>query len=403
MKIKQDSSVKIWSTDSNAIVVTLNDFDRDYECLRVAWSSFTWGQGRNSDCLETKTFPIPIQYNKENLFLATGGADGRAKLWRPFKQIVPLAILDFHNEYNTDDQVQIYCLQFIEKWLHRKNVPYKALLTSENDYLHVWSPTPLDASDVGISSVLKESLIQMHRIWSFRFEQNHIDSAAFGGDRNPNRINYVFDASFCEETYILAVALSDGTIRLLDGLRGIYLAILEFPRTETRFHLSGLSWNKNGTKLATCLSLGQICLWDVHVAKANDILSERSVEITNTLTLDGGHEVGRAVFGAIFVQDSDSYSSNQFLISWGVDGKICAWDSTMSGHVTTPLITLVDRPEYPAYAVDISYKGKISENGEVKLHLSIGGGSGGGFIGVPAYLYDVTIPKGDFLNKLTID
>ena len=349
--------------------MSIDDFDRNFECLRVCWSSFTWGQVIDTG----KSLEASARLNiREDLYLATGGADGKVKLWRPFKQNDSLVTIEFNNKDNSDEHVQIYCLQFIESWSLEVRHPCSALLTSENDLLHVFAPTKLQ-KDLESSNV---DSIDMSRLWSFRFEQNPTQNVAYGGDRNPNKVNFVFDASFCQNTHIIAVALSDGTIRLLDGFYGIYLAILEFPRAEIRFHLSGLSWNSNGTKLATCLSLGQVCLWNVDVIKTQQ---GRSAQITNTATFNGGHDYGRPIFGAIFV--------DKFLITWGVDGKICAWDCCLEGPVINPLMTLVNRPEYPVYAMDTSEKSSDS------LLLAVGGGGSGGFIGVPVYLYDVTIPQ----------
>ncbi len=85
----------------------------------------------------------------------------------------------------------------------------------------------------------------------------------------------------------------------------------------------------------------------------------------------------------------------ELLLTWGVDGKVCVWDSYSVGGVTNPLCTLISHSNYPIYALDFVEKASnAKEHADgmirtVKSHIAIGGGSDGGFLGVPAYLYDV--------------
>ena len=82
--------------------------------------------------------------------------------------------------------------------------------------------------------------------------------------------------------------------------------------------------------------------------------------------------------------------AQDLLLTWGVDGKVCLWDSNSIGEVCSPLCTLISQPEYPIYALDVTAGGKDSvEQGNQVLHVAIGGGADGGFFGVPVYLYDI--------------
>jgi hypothetical protein len=58
-----------------------------------------------------------------------------------------------------------------------------------------------------------------------------------------------------------------------------------------------------------------------------------------------------------------------------VDGKLCLWGSHSQGNIYAPIANLKEDPDYPVYALDIS-----------KNNVAIGGGSNGGFIGIPLYL-----------------
>lgn len=69
-------------------------------------------------------------------------------------------------------------------------------------------------------------------------------------------------------------------------------------------------------------------------------------------------------------------------MTWGVDGKVCVWDSFSIGTVTSPLCTLISHlKEYPIYALDVT-------RGERQIAIA-GGGDDGGFFGMPVYLYDI--------------
>ena len=74
-------------------------------------------------------------------------------------------------------------------------------------------------------------------------------------------------------------------------------------------------------------------------------------------------------------------------MSWGVDGRLCLWDSYSQGNVESPIGVLRDQGDYPVYAVAIGTKGSSSTMKET--YIAVGGGSEGGFIGIPLYLYKV--------------
>jgi hypothetical protein len=69
-------------------------------------------------------------------------------------------------------------------------------------------------------------------------------------------------------------------------------------------------------------------------------------------------------------------------MTWGVDGKVCVWDSCSIGTVTSPICALISHlNKYPIYALDIT-KGET--------YIAIAGGSDDvGFFGMPVYIYDI--------------
>ena len=132
-----------------------------------------------------------------------------------------------------------------------------------------------------------------------------------------------------------------------------------------------------------------------------------------------GHDYGRPIFGARYVGGP----SQDLLLTWGSDGRLCLWDSRSSGQVGAPLAVLVYDTGTPLYAVDatevaaaveeeVEKAGAVVEGGKgegeaeekdggerrrqqrrrrrrVAATIATGGGGGGGFLGVPVNLYDV--------------
>ena len=93
--------------------------------LRVVWSSYRWNTcDENNDEeketegeTDTKQMQLHLQKErKDRLFLATGGADGRGKSYRPFARQdmmtnhspLPVAEVDFYNSMKVGDQAQVY-------------------------------------------------------------------------------------------------------------------------------------------------------------------------------------------------------------------------------------------------------------------------------------------------------
>ena len=77
------------------------------------------------------------------------------------------------------------------------------------------------------------------------------------------------------------------------------------------------------------------------------------------------------------------------LLSWGVDGRICLWDSYSEGLIGAPMSILVANEDYPVYAVDATNWKQEIEEGKCMAHIAVGGGRESGFLGNPLYIYDI--------------
>jgi len=227
---------------------------------------------------------------------------------------------------------------------------------------------------------------------------NGDDTVPFGGKgRNPTNMVYVFEAQYCPTNSLLAVALSDGSLRVVNP-RGVCVSILQLPGSgdgSKAAHLTSLAWDGSGTRLASCVATGHLVLWSI--VPAND--SSRIVP-SCTAVLQGGHMQGRPLFGVKYLGGDNQ----DLLLSWGIDGRVCLWESWSLGQIHEPLAILVSRSEYPIYAVDVIEEelsrsknlAKTEEAGQddvaaraLTTRIAVGGGRDGGFIGIPVYLYDV--------------
>lgn len=246
---------------------------------------------------------------------------------------------------------QIYAIQFIDKWLGIGSSSDNGLLiTSSDDKIHLWElienlskHTESNSEEKAVDQAPSTSIEKMkfRRIMSFVFvgtnfgyggvfvdfssnlvsnfpgnmsspmsnmggypsvcspslqDEGDTASNTFGGVRNPDKLVFVFDASMCPSNNLLGVALSDGTLRILNA-RGVCLSILQLPGCNS--HLTALAWDDSGSKLATCVGTGHLILWGIEFGG----VGREEVYPSCKAIFEGGHDVGRPLFGAKFCQD----------------------------------------------------------------------------------------------------
>lgn len=372
----EDSTVRIWLVQSHKLVATLSEgMDTNYECLRVAWMKIT----NNDD-----------NSNSEKYVLASGGADGVVHLWSAVENDDKEQTLEWqcvgslkHFVEDDEERPQIYALQFIQSPSYpNRNV----LLTSAHDSVYLWTIENItednDSSDS--SNAMQRTFLSLLSI-----QFTHLDDATqtyqFGGSRNPENELYVFDASYSESNDLLAVALSDGTCRVLSLATSNVdeeentqreQCVLSLPPGyfgDRGGHLTGVEWDSSGTRLATCIASGRVILWYLQNVGIGNSVSLRPSVIS---ILDGGS--GRQIFGAKYCCGKNE----DLLLTWGIEGKVSVWDSYSVGEVMSPICTLISHTDYPIFALDVTQTG-------AKQSIAVGGGKEGGFLGVAAYLYDI--------------
>jgi WD40 repeat protein len=438
----QDSTICIWHVPTNSLLAQFKDHDKAYECLRVAWASEQWA----SHILD-RTPKTDFAH-----LVASSGADGVVKLWacpdpldskNEWKCVYTLdhgtlAVRSSENGENKtdetkegdnesgdekeetkkpeDDKPQTYALAFIDHWQAftggrgDDDSQNAFLMTSSDEYIHFWE-IETSKPEHSIELVEEDSKIRMvpdkielKEVLSIHFsslESNGFgvnvcsatgsglqlpappsdtdlaqgEETGFGGDRNPTNKVFVFDAAYCKANGLLGVALSDGSLRLING-RGICISILNLPGCQS--HLTSFCWDSTGTKLATSVATGHLITWKLDIG---DVQGQGRTVATCTAIMEGGHQLGRPLFGSRYCGKDEN-----LIVSWSVDGSLCLWDACSNGNVHAPIAVLKSDSEYPLYAVELS--------GDT---IALGGGTEGGFIGVPFYLY--TIERQDETNS----
>lgn len=133
-------------------------------------------------------------------------------------------------------------------------------------------------------------------------------------------------------------------------------------------YVHGYSWRRWVLQLVWIMPLALLfLLWEQ---------CSTAFQLAIALTL--GHQPGRPVFGSRYCAAGEN-----LLLTWGVDGRLCLWDSYSQGNIHAPIATLVQNADYPIYAVDVQ-----------SSCLVVGGGGGeASFLGVPVLLYDTKKEK----------
>lgn len=427
-----DSTIRLWHSATNQLLTTLSHHDSNYECLRVSWGNPQWLREDATD----NDGPILATGGADGqvfiLQRKCKQARGSIESWEIAASIDHSKGLRHFDSSDDGDRPQIYSLQFISDWKVTPTTTStnRFLLTSSEDHVHIWEmiegnneshvrklPTVAEGNEDDLEHEDREHVddeeekiqYQWHfrEVFSIGFGDLHsggygvsvgrvteqanavlsytnptIDASssrpAYGGDRNPKGTIFVFDASYCPTNGLLGVALSDGSLRLLNG-RGVCMTVLQLPGVLT--HLTSFSWDSTGTQLATSVSnTGHVITWEI-------LLNESQSDVTKTAcrsVLGGGHE--STVFGTRYLGTKNPEESDPLLLSWGADGRLSLWDAqVISEEIDAPIATLVNIADYPIFGVDFH---------ESTSRLAVVGGAGdGGFIGIPVIIFDVEKPR----------
>ncbi|CAN0298011.1 unnamed protein product [Ectocarpus sp. 8 AP-2014] len=360
----EDGTARVWDLSSGRCAKSLEGHNKKHEVLRACWA--------------------PPGAANDSVSVATGSADGIVRLWgirhgdgreeksgvERYQSLKVVGQLRHRNEAKGLDG-QVYSCHFIPDpsgGAPPSSAAAMCLLTASDSSVHLWDvETRKRVSSRALSKVGAHSI---------------------GGERNPDDLAFVFDAKPRpgSGSSVLAVALSDGTVRVGDVLQeGEKAAVL---RGVTDTHLTSLAWSDDGTVLASCGGNGTITVWDTRTWTVRSVLwgHSRPVYGAAFYPCAGNGGGGAAAAAAAAAATSGQDCPPQLLLSWSSDETVCAWDTgRATGDATAPLATLSVEEGFPVYSCSVSADGR-------RFALAGGGGDekSAGFLGVPIKLVDLS-------------
>lgn len=343
----EDGTSRVWDLSTGKCVKILADGRKEHEALRACWAPQGSARGRS-------------------IAAATGSADGIVRLWgmaagataTGIERYRALRVVGRLNHCNEAERLdgQVYSCMFLaghaaDGAIAGAGAGARHLLTASDQSVHLWD------------------IKTCKRVASRALSK--IGEISIGGERNPNDLSFVFDVKPRPGagSDVLAVALSDGTVRVGDVLHGEHHTSVLRARSTIQ---TSLAWSADASTLVSCGRDGSLTIWDA-----------RTWTIRSTLYGHSG-----PVYGAEFYPLESGGSSTQLMLSWSSDETVRIWDPSRATDNATalPLAILSVDGGFPIYSCSVSPDGR---------RLAVAGGGDGkpGFLGVPIKIVDLHVDK----------
>jgi len=313
--------------------------------------------------------------DKENKLVCTCGSDGNAKLWQKQENSSNSNSLLYRVTYTIPHgDTQIYACESVNN--------NSVIITGAENSLFFWD---VETNQEKFSPYHFQSI---HSILGGTLTNK--DQTVFGGVRNPDMIAYVFDVKEAPVNssahYLCSVAMSDGTVRLVDTRSPITDNMIPIthpvrPTEVVNTHVTSTCWDENANDIIISLASGGTAVLDLRQKSIRAYLEAPEA---------------RGVFGGVFrSSSSSSFSSSSSLssdgttgrlewISWAGDGLIRVWDiTTVTDLCTVPLRTY----SIPGYSVLCAVQ--LSSESCCSDILCGGGTPKKSFIGQPLHVIDI--------------
>jgi WD40 repeat protein len=375
LSASEDGTAKLWDVKSKQTLHTFTHNTKN-EVLRVVF---------------IPTLPI-TSYNDLDNNICTCGSDGKAIIWKKIN--------------NNDESLQndkgeiIYGKNIQDRKKNNNALKYEKSITFDHGDTQIYGCEVFNSEGNHLITAAENELFLWdiekgvrNSSWGFGklISTTHDggDDKIFGGtNRNPDDTVYLFDAKISpKDDNIVAVALSDGSIRLLDlRIKGIllnffflYISFLiiifffnyieESSSCIPQQHISvsnvnptSISWKNTADSLIIALGSGEVAVVDTRYNGS----VRKTIKSHN-----------RPCYGVSFYNfPSKSNLDNNHFISWSSDSTVKLWniDDDLDSPICNKTI-----PNFPVFSCDIDKDGNIACAGGL-------GGDSKSFIGTPLHV-----------------
>ena len=375
----------------------------------------------------------------EERVICTAGADGKVIVWSESQAAEEIKsssgkgtqVVKYKRHYQqactlSHGEGQLYvCEKLVDKQLAHEVGLSGSIMTAADDVLYIW--------DLGLNASADP------RTWTFDSIVDKSSGAAYGGPRNEENVAYIFDAKpFHRESRMLAVALSDGSVRIVDtsttknkpdkaesgssisnvhvgadgdicvNVASMVARLSSSSQGSAPPHVTGLAVSEDDRFLVVSLGDGKVAVLNFKDGlKAApclvDLITAHTASCFGILFLDNGDDEETGASGS---SASSTISTKRRRVSrslrcvtWSSDGSVALWnlgDLVQTGGQTLTSLPAPEAGRVPESRVTMPgntpvYACRAAHgNGGAGVYLACGGGSGSaGFLGIPIHLVSV--------------
>ena len=367
----EDGTARVWHSESMRALIMLKHSSTE-ECLRACFLDMDEKEGAHQ------------------LTVATGGADGKIKVWWLLVESLHACEDDRIASTSKGELISPSSDGFM------RNSRLKV------DKCHTFTCPPPRSGDAGDNQVYAleaapmlgpsklmgasgESLFILDanadpgadNVFECRMHFSPGVKSNFGGDRNPSGMVFVFDAQpspLTSGAAIAAVVLSDASLRLVDlsTMTEVFSAALLPPDLEHQAHATSSSWSDDGLQLAVALSTGDALIVNLTDRKVSHILKghQRPCYGAAFLHRKMGSKADRAL-GRMIASSAGGASDSPLVFTWSSDGTLNL--HTLTEGINQPHMTY--QGDSPILACEYA--------SEVGFICAGGDNSGSAFLGCP--------------------
>jgi len=337
----EDASVRVWNVDNSDVCCvkelrsteSLKKQSEEEEMLRCSWSQNVSGLLAGGNSLGSVIFWDTTKEETKDQVVGRWSSDGGGSEAKK-------------SNTKADDLEQIYVCAFC---------PTKGV----NEIL------------VGGEDTLREvdvETMKTKQTWKCEAASN----VSIGGDRNPEKRNYVFDSCFGFDGIVIGVATADGAVHLRDRrVNKVVASLLGHHKFAT-----GCAFSFANRSLVSCSGDGTVSLWDCRTWKVRA----------------GFQASSDSVYGCSFGSQISKAGSNsdvvfqEQIVTWASDGSVRWWEiSDAVREIHSQIL-----PNYPVYSCSLAPRNlDCRSTGTGMQRVACGGGGNVNAPICPGWLFEL--------------